>query len=127
MVFQPGQSGTPENVWKKGQSGNPKGKMPSITRVIREYLKKKTVNGKPLPDGKTIEDALGEMFVREALKGKFAFAKELIDRIDGKVPDRVLMGEDQNVPVKVIRGVSMDDLLPKADATESESAPEAEA
>ena len=34
-------------------------------------------------------DLLAEAIVKEALKGKFAFAREVLDRTEGKVPDRV--------------------------------------
>jgi hypothetical protein len=39
-------------------------------------------------DGKTIAERIGDRFVAEALKGKFSFAKEVLDRVDGKVTER---------------------------------------
>jgi hypothetical protein len=37
-------------------------------------------------NGKSYYDLLGEVLCREALKGKHAFVKELLDRLEGPVP-----------------------------------------
>ena len=39
-------------------------------------------------------EALAEIMIREALRGDFRFAKEILERIDGKVPDRITGDED---------------------------------
>lgn len=79
-------SGTPPPVstrWKKGQSGNPGGRPKGlgITAALRELAA--TEHG-----GKPIAALIAERMVKEALSGKFNFAKEVIDRLDGKVPDK---------------------------------------
>lgn len=77
--FQPGQSGNP--------GGRAKGR--TLTSILREVLESNTLGGKPIPQGRTVADMLGDVIIKEALKGKFTFAKEVLDRMDGKVPDRV--------------------------------------
>ena len=63
----------------KGVSGNPSGRPKgalSITAKLRELLQS--------DDG----EAFAKAFMRYAKAGKFPFAKEVIDRIDGKLPDK---------------------------------------
>jgi hypothetical protein len=81
--FQPGQSGNP--------GGRPKG--PSLSHRIAAILDQTDVNGLAIPAGQCAADVLALAFVREACEGKFPFAKEIIDRTEGKVPDR-LAGHD---------------------------------
>jgi hypothetical protein len=68
--------------WKPGQSGNPGGrpKNESIVGVLRRLLEQEH-NGKP------IKELLAERILREALAGKFPYAKELLDRVEGRVTD----------------------------------------
>jgi hypothetical protein len=70
--------------WKPGQSGNPKGrpKNKTLTELVRGVLERE-LNGK-VPD-----QLLAEVIVKHALSGKFPFVKELWDRLDGKVQDRL--------------------------------------
>ena len=72
-----------------GQSGNPGGlqKGKRITTLIREALEQDI-------DGKKVVEALAQIIIREALKGDFRFAREILDRIDGKVPDRITGDEE---------------------------------
>ncbi len=72
--FQKGKSGNP--------AGRPKGK--SVTAALRAVAEQEH-NGKP------IIELLAERIIKEALSGKFTFAKEVIDRLDGKVPDKALV------------------------------------
>ena len=69
--------------WKKGQSGNPGGrpKGRTVTAALRE-LATTEHNGKPLVD------LLAERLMKEALSGKFTFAKEVLERRDGKVVEK---------------------------------------
>ena len=75
--------------WLPGKSGNPGGqrKGKRITTLIHEALEREH-------DGKRVVEALAEIIIREALKGDFRFAKEILERIDGKVPDRITGDED---------------------------------
>jgi hypothetical protein len=81
---------------------------------MRDLLEKGEINGKPVRDGKQIADMLSEMWLKGALQGDFRFLKEILDRTEGKVPDRIA-GHDGGNPtvehlVKVVRVASMDDL-----------------
>lgn len=76
--FRPGQSGNP--------GGRPKGR--SLTALIREALEREQVAPESEgggSTGKTGAEALAEVIVGRALKGQFLFAKEVLDRTEGKV------------------------------------------
>jgi hypothetical protein len=68
--------------WKPGQSGNPGGRprVESITAKLRRVLEQEH-------GGKAIADLVAERIVKEALSGKFPFAKELLDRLEGRVAE----------------------------------------
>jgi hypothetical protein len=77
--FKPGHPGGP---------GRPKG--PSLTnRVMRLLAKRKDLDGKPLPNGKRLVDLMAETILREALAGNYPFVKEVLERCEGKVTDRI--------------------------------------
>ena len=48
--------------------------------------------GKPLPRGKKVADLVAEVIVREAIKGDYQFAKELLNRVEGKTPEIIQAG-----------------------------------
>jgi hypothetical protein len=79
IPYKPGQSGNP--------GGRPKGR--SLTAIVRELLESNTIAGRPIPQGRAVAEVLADVIVKEALKGKFTFAKEVWDRTEGKLPDRV--------------------------------------
>jgi hypothetical protein len=66
-----------------GLSGNPAGRAKgrTLTGVLRELLEQEH-NGRP------IVEVLAERILKEALTGKFPFAKELWDRTEGRVSER---------------------------------------
>lgn len=68
--------------FKPGQSGNPSGRPhgTSLTARLRKALNKN--------DGALAETVV-MVLIREAAKGKFSHAKEILDRIDGSVVQRV--------------------------------------
>jgi hypothetical protein len=82
----------PETRFKPGQSGNPGGrrKGQSLTAKIAAILDRDTLGGKRLPGGLSVADVLAEAIVKQACLGKFPFAKEVLERLDGKVPDRII-------------------------------------
>jgi hypothetical protein len=88
--FQPGQSGN--------LAGRTKGR--SLTAIVREVLESNTLGGKPIPQGRTVKEVLGDVIVKEALKGKFTFTKEVWDRTEGKVPDKVQHSGEGGGPVE---------------------------
>lgn len=71
--------------WKKGQSGNPKGRPVSLTSSLREYLQQHPEKVK----------AMVESVVEEAIGGSVRHAELAWQRIDGKVPD--VLRVDTNV------------------------------
>ena len=75
--------------FRKGFSGNPGGrpKNVSITAKLRRLLSIPTDPGNP--DSPQVLDAVVEKVLELVLDGNPAIVKELWNRIDGKVPDRV--------------------------------------
>lgn len=108
----PGQSGTPAkrspaehltpHRFPKGKSGNPGGrpKGRSITAALRKLADTDH-------NGKAVAEVLAEVLMKHALSGKFPFAKEVLDRIDGKVPDKALVETkgEQKVFICAVPGV----------------------
>ena len=81
--FRPGQSGNPGGM-KKGTI--------SLTRRLRNLLAMpvREEGCKTDPDY-VYADQIVEIAVEAARRGKYPFFKEIVDRIDGKVPDHVVM------------------------------------
>jgi hypothetical protein len=75
-------------MWQPGESGNPAGKPPgtTLTKKLRDIVEKN--------EGE-VADALVRAAVKAALKGDFRFWQEIINRVEGKVADRVA-GPDGN-------------------------------
>lgn len=78
--FMPGQSGNP--------SGGPKGR--SLTARLRALLEKGEINGKPIPGGKQVADLVVEGLLKGAIKGDVRHQTEVWNRVEGKVPDRLV-------------------------------------
>lgn len=74
MAFQKGQSGNP--------GGKPKGTI-SIVHLLLRKLKDKT------PDGRKNADAVAEQLISLALSGDLDAIKVILDRVDGKVAERL--------------------------------------
>ena len=74
--------------FKPGESGNPAGraKGTSLSDKLRDIIEKN--------EGE-VADALVRAAVKAALKGDFRFWQEIINRVEGKVADRVA-GPDGN-------------------------------
>ena len=69
--FRPGQSGNP--------GGRPKGR--GVTAALRRLLEQ-------LHNGRPLEELLAERWLREALAGKPAYLQMLLERTEGKTPER---------------------------------------
>ena len=69
-------------MWKPGQSGNPGGrpKGSSLTKRLRQAL--------DANDGRLAEVVV-KVLLREAAKGKYQHLREILDRVDGKVAQKV--------------------------------------
>jgi len=69
-------------MWKPGQSGNPGGRPrgSSLTKRLRQAL--------DANDGKLAEVVV-KVLLREAAKGKYQHLREILDRVEGKVVQKV--------------------------------------
>jgi hypothetical protein len=94
--------------WKPGQSGNPAGrpKAKPLTDAAVRLLRRKTLGGKPVPGGKTVLEALVLVWIREALKGDMNALRQLLERVEGRVPTPIAVkeepGEDKVVNVYIV-------------------------
>ena len=81
--------------WKPGQSGNPKGrpKGSGVTDRLKALL------DQPVKDGAemTVAEALAKAAMKAALKGDHRFFKEILDRTEGKVTDKLEVDGDMRV------------------------------
>jgi hypothetical protein len=75
-----------------GQSGNPNGrpKVRTLTERLRDLLEKYEFDGKPIEDGKQVADQVVESLARGAIDGDSRHQQELWNRVEGKVPDRII-------------------------------------
>jgi hypothetical protein len=91
-------SRVPENLrpycWPRGVSGNPGGRRhgPSVTALLREAIAQEV-------DGKPAAIHIAEVIVAKARAGDVAFVKELLNRLEGKVPTR--FADADGAPFKV--------------------------
>ena len=75
--------------WKKGESGNPKGRPPkdiSITSLVKEILEQEGAGGKT--HAQLVAEAMVKLAEDCHFKGNVAAIKELLERVEGKVPDK---------------------------------------
>ena len=79
-----------ETQWKKGQSGNPKGHSEGRRQV--DHLMR-------LIEDRNAGPAIMQVWLRAILERDFRYFKEFIDRIDGKVLERLSV-EDATVVVE---------------------------
>src|SRR4051812_34704183 len=72
-----------ETRFRPGRSGNPAGrpKRRTLGKRIVGLLECTELEGRALPEGMCVADLLAEAIVKQALEGKFPFAKEVWDRI----------------------------------------------
>lgn len=83
-----GRRGNKKNLrppWKKGESGNPKGrptKEECITSIVKEMLEQIHPDD---PKKRTWKQLVAEAMLRHTVKGKGDFMKEVLNRTEGKV------------------------------------------
>src|SRR4051812_46940766 len=91
-----------EHQFKPGTSGNPGGRKKGETFKARLRRILETEH-----NGKEIADLLMERLVKDALSGKLGHLKELLDRTEGKVTERVeLVGDqDQRLVINIVEAL----------------------
>ena len=123
--FKPGQSGNP--------GGRPKGRVSMISRVRKHMdttlarevpwcVKKAKELGLDLSGGVTVGDVVARALPYYAAKGQGQMMRELLDRIDGKVPDTTLVGGLDGGPLEMFVGMDEGQLRRIADGDEAEGA-----
>lgn len=77
-----------DTQFKKGKSGNPKGRPKglSLTEEISKYLAEKELDEDGKPTGRTNARAFIELVVEKAAEGNPEALKQVINRLDGPVP-----------------------------------------
>jgi Family of unknown function (DUF5681) len=82
--FRPGKSGNP--------GGCPKGR--SITARLREILESDRIGDVTMPGDAHVADILAQTIMTQAINGDYRFVELVINRIDGKIPDKISIGSD---------------------------------
>jgi len=111
------QRGNSKNLkpFKKGQSGNPHGrprKDRSITQALRELgtqIADITVGGKKNTT-KTFDELVALGMHLKAIKGDASMAREIIDRLEGKVPQAIEATGKDGGPIRYARELTDDEL-----------------
>lgn len=110
--------GRNEYTWRKGQSGNPKGrakKGKTFTDILAKHGNKKDVEIEGEEKKMSRKEALARIMWDMALKERdIAAIKYIYDRIDGK-PVQAFTGD-----VEVTGNITMEDLHREADEWEAE-------
>jgi hypothetical protein len=86
-----------QHQWKEGQIGNPKGHLKGTgpTDAVRKVLAQKH-------HGRPVFEVLAEVMLKHALAGKFPFAKEIWDCVEGKTQDKVEVKSDQPTVITIL-------------------------
>lgn len=102
-----GRNGGKLKPFKKGKSGNPKGrpKMPNIKDAIAVILADEK-------EGKTALDAILMALRAKAVKGDVRAAQELLDRAYGKSKQIVDMESEGGITINVIPPARKNDVQP---------------
>jgi hypothetical protein len=80
-----------ETRFRPGVSGNPGGrsKNQSLTALLREIIEQDELGGKKIPGGKRVKNLVLEAIIKQALKGDIRHLQEILNRLDGKLTERV--------------------------------------
>lgn len=92
-----------EHRFKKGQSGNPGGRPKG--RSIEAQLRKLLNEGE---QGEKIAESIVKVGIQQALRGDFRFWNAIIERVDGKVADRIA-GADGGGLTVILESMRRDD------------------
>lgn len=98
MVWKKGESGNPGGKWRPGQSGNPGGR--PKTKKFREELERQLA----LANDQGYKE-IAAALIAKSKNGDVAAQKEIMDRIDGKVPTPI-GGSEELPPVVTFQWAS---------------------
>lgn len=89
--------------WRPGQSGGYRGgsQPKSLTALLRKAAEKRELFGQPMPEGQDVGETFADACFAWAIKGNPAFASQILDRLEGKVP-AAKDGDDDARTIKVI-------------------------
>ncbi|MGI8642291.1 MAG: DUF5681 domain-containing protein [Pyrinomonadaceae bacterium] len=73
--------------FQKGQSGNPNGRPKSA--MLSDALRRKMLDAMPDASEKTVADGIADALIKQALNGEVSAIKEVFDRTEGKVSQRI--------------------------------------
>jgi hypothetical protein len=76
--FKPGWAGGP---------GRPKGV--SLKGLLKQALEKETLGDQPCPNGRNVAETFVEAVLIHAIGGNPSYMKEIWERVEGKVKDKV--------------------------------------
>lgn len=93
-------------LWEKGTSGNPGGR-PKTKRWAEAIKKALSTNPIGEPNLELLE-AVSEALVIAAKAGDMQAIKEIGDRIDGKVPQGLIGGDEDDTPIRVVTNSDAD-------------------
>ena len=86
MPFSPGKSGNPEKQWKKGQSGNPKGRRNAAKDILNQILEVEI-------NDRSRREQILSVLVTMAEEGDLNAIKEVLDRTEGKSKENIVTEE----------------------------------
>jgi len=104
MKGRPG--GAPANLvpfgkgaaWNGNAGGRPKG----FTRLLKELMTQRELCGVEVPGGRTVEQALVEAAVMQAIKGNASILAQIWDRLEGPVKDRLAEDVARNITFEIV-------------------------
>ena len=89
--------------WQPGQSGNPDGA--KRTRIWREAITR-AIKRREHDDPLALEK-LADALISKVAQGDVAAIKEFGDRIDGKVAQAIIGGDEDDAPIKTITRIEI--------------------
>ena len=84
---------------KKGEIRNPNGRPKKelcLISLVKEEFETKMLDKNGIPTGMTKAQAFAKALINQACKGNATAIKELLDRIDGKVAEKIVMDANLN-------------------------------
>lgn len=102
----------PPHLWKPGQSGNPRGRLP-YERTLTSCLRDQLADLDP-EMGRTYEQLLAEAVVKGAIKaagkGNGQLAQFIFERLEGKMPELIDLRAIEIMASKDIANMTLDEL-----------------